>query len=117
MESSHNTTGRNYFVLYIRENSNSSRMGWESHKKIQIYKKRVFKILAINWKVTSYKEEKLIIFNFCGITKKILYGFADPLKSPNNKRFLRRSRNPAKKFGPIKERNIFTPYLEAPKTP
>ena len=113
LETSQFTKGRNRFILYIREDSNSSLMGSETHRKIQIYEKRVFK----NWKFTSYQGEKLCIFYFCEITKKILCGFAEPLKRPNKKRFLRRTRNPAKTYGPIKDRNIFDSYLKAPKTP
>ena len=64
MESSQITKGRNYFILYIREDSNSSRMGRESHRKIQIYQKRVLKILAYQLKIYKLSRRETFYFLF-----------------------------------------------------
>ena len=60
MESSQFTNGTNYFTIYIREDSNSSLMGWESHEKIQIYQKRVFKILAYQLKIYKLSRRETL---------------------------------------------------------
>ena len=57
-------------------------------------------------KFTCNQEDKVFTFYFCEITKKILYGFGEPMKSPETQ---------LKTSGPTKDRNIFTSYLEALK--
>ena len=47
----------------------------------------------------------------------VLYGFAEPLKSPNKNWLLEDVETKLKTYGPIKNINIFTSYLEAQKTP
>ena len=61
--------GKMHFILYIRKDSNSS----------------LNQNLAYQLKFTSYQEEKLFIFYFCEITKRILCGIAEPLESPIKK--------------------------------
>ena len=64
MESSQIIKSRNYFILYIREDSNSSSMGWESHKKKQIYQKRVFIILAYQFKIYKLSRRETLYLLF-----------------------------------------------------
>ena len=64
LETSQFTKGRNRFILYIREDSNSSLMGSETHRKIQIYEKRVFKNLANQLKIYKLSRRETLYFLF-----------------------------------------------------